>query len=86
MSTEDTSTNAAAGVKLADGLGPLPVGALTAGEEALLRDWAEQYAARKAAAERERCAKLCDQKAEGHSVTDEALSVWHEAADLIRAA
>lgn len=36
-------------------------------------------------AERERCAKLCDQKAEGHSVTDEALSVWNEAADLIRA-
>lgn len=36
-------------------LADIPVGALTSGEEALLRAWADAYSARKVAAERERC-------------------------------
>jgi hypothetical protein len=46
------------------GLPPPPVGALTDGEVAMLRAWAEDYAVAQVAAERERCAKLCEVEAE----------------------
>ena len=50
MNDEATPGN----VRLNTGLGLLPVGALTDGEVALLRAWAEDYAAECVAAERER--------------------------------
>ena len=37
-----------------------PVGAMTDGEVAMLRAWAERYAHQAVAAERERCAQLCE--------------------------
>ena len=42
-----------------DQLGPLPIGAMTDGEVALLRAWAEDFADERVAAECERCAMLC---------------------------
>lgn len=61
-------------------LGPIPVGALTSGEEAMLRAWAESYASRKVAAERERCAQLIEPKNDRSDWTECA----HHAARLAR--
>lgn len=58
MSTTDDTNAARRGSECNDLLGPPPVGALTVGEEALLRTWADRYATKKVAAERERYSDL----------------------------
>ncbi len=68
-------------------LPPIPVGALTSGEEALLRAWAERYGAACAAAERERCAARCNGIA--NLMDDQPESVrlnWKHAAEYCAAA
>lgn len=56
--SNDQTPAADRGSECNDQLGPPPVGALTVGEEALLRAWADRYATKKVAAERERYSDL----------------------------
>ncbi len=68
-----------------DNLLPLPdppVGALTSGEIALLRSWADKYAAAAVAAERERCAQIADHHARrNYPLGSENTDRYHAQAD-----
>lgn len=74
-------------------LGSIPVGALTCGEEALLRAWAAAYAAAAVAAERERCAKVCEDIGDAYQAKEafkwaelktDAQTGAHDCAEAIR--
>lgn len=52
-------------------LPPPPVGALTDGEAALLRAWAENHARAAVEAEREACARLCDRRYMGDNTRED---------------